>query len=40
MRNGFAAFSSALTLGRSPSPIALPATAESLINFLLVVDVI
>jgi hypothetical protein len=39
MRIGFAAFSSALALGRSPNPIAPPATAESLINLLLVVDI-
>jgi hypothetical protein len=41
MRIGFTAFSSALTLDdRSPKPIAPPAPAETLMKFLLVVDVI
>ncbi len=38
-RNGFVVFFSALALGRSPKPNAPTAAAESLRNFLLVVDI-
>jgi hypothetical protein len=40
MRIGFVAFSSALAFGRSPNPIAPPATAETLMKRLLVVNLI
>jgi hypothetical protein len=40
MRIGFVAFSSALAFGRSPNPIAPPATAETLMKLLLVVNLI